>query len=832
MDLEKIYPLLLVGLVAICYSNSLGCDLVFDDLAAIRDNRDIRPNTPITNIFQNDFWGTPLRKEQSHKSYRPLTVLSFRLNYAVHGLNPFGYHLVNVLLHALVCILFYRLCLHFLSGASSIVSSALFAIHPVHTEAVSGVVGRAELLSAAAFLGALIYYIQQRYQHKANAWQDCGITSVLAVLGLLCKEQALTVLAVCCIYELATPKNLSRVQSIRHLMLGRGIVSPWWRDKILRLSILIVIASILLYARWKIMGPHMPVFSRFDNPAAVSSSPTRQLTYNYLIAVNAWLLLFPCHLCCDWTMSTIPLISSIWDTRNLCTLLLYGILFYSIKHIAKLDEESKLSVVMSLSLLIVPFIPASNLLFPVGFVIAERVLYIPSMGFCMLVAHGWSVIFDRRSGKQLAVFGIILLLTVDILKTISRNNDWKTEYSLYSSALSVNQQNGKLQNNMGQVLESLNRHEEALQHYEKAIAIEPDDVRSYLNVGRVLTNLRRYNEAEKIYRTAKSLFPGSERSYEEKTHVTPSHLQLFLNLAFLISQNDSRLEEADALYLEALKLRSDFTNAYLNRGDVLLKMNRTKEAEAMYHRALQHDESNPDLYFNLGVVLMDQGRNEEALNQFNKALDIEPDHEKSLEFSAVLMHESGIPDHRQLAEFRLGKIVDRGKETERIYINLGLVAVENKNFQSAEKWFRKALMKDPMSREALFNLALLLSEQFREAEAVFFLDQLLQHYPGHINGLLLLADINVNFVQNLDAAEECYRKALKIDPSNQKALHNLCVVHFERQDYETAERCFVHTLTVHPDVSYIRHHLEVVRTILKQGHSTVFGHLAAPHSFS
>lgn len=77
---------------------------------------------------------------------------------------------------------------------------------------------------------------------------------------------------------------------------------------------------------------------------------------------------------------------------------------------------------------------------------------------------------------------------------------------------------------------------------------------------------------------------------------------------------------------------------------------------------------------------------------------------------------------------------------------------------------------------------------------------------------------------------QCYRKVLAIDPTNQKALHNLCVVHFERQDFVVAERCFVHTLTVHPDVNYIRHHLDVVRNILRHGQRRVFNHLANPFS--
>ncbi|GIY08265.1 transmembrane and TPR repeat-containing protein 3 [Caerostris extrusa] len=113
----------------------------------------------------------------------------------------------------------------------------------------------------------------------------------------------------------------------------------------------------------------------------------------------------------------------------------------------------------------------------------------------------------------------------------------------------------------------------------------------------------------------------------------------------------------------------------------------------MYQRALEFDDSNPDLYFNLGIVLMDQGRHMEALELFNKALYIEPDHEKSLEFSAVLIHESGMSRHQNLARDRLERIVDRGKETDRVYVRLGLMALDSKDFVNAERCFKKLFAK-------------------------------------------------------------------------------------------------------------------------------------------
>ncbi|XP_022236890.1 transmembrane and TPR repeat-containing protein CG4050-like, partial [Limulus polyphemus] len=123
----------------------------------------------------------------------------------------------------------------------------------------------------------------------------------------------------------------------------------------------------------------------------------------------------------------------------------------------------------------------------------------------------------------------------------------KNEHSLFSSGLKVNPFNAKLDNNMGKVLEAQQFHEEALNYYNQAIRMQPNDVRGFLNAGRILTCLRRYQEAEEIYLKAKAMLPLNEKPTDMETHVTPSHLQVYLGLASLLSKNNSRLEEADAV---------------------------------------------------------------------------------------------------------------------------------------------------------------------------------------------------------------------------------------------------------------------------------------------
>ena len=131
---ELVVLLLAIG----CYVNSIHGDFVHDDIFAIKDNQDLRPETPLTDLLVNDFWGTPMNSPKSHKSYRPLCVLTFRLNYLVSGLTPSHYHATNVFLHVVACLLVLYMSEEIVlrSRPLAVLTAALFAVHPVHTEAV------------------------------------------------------------------------------------------------------------------------------------------------------------------------------------------------------------------------------------------------------------------------------------------------------------------------------------------------------------------------------------------------------------------------------------------------------------------------------------------------------------------------------------------------------------------------------------------------------------------------------------------------------------------------------------------------------------------------
>uniref|UniRef100_A0AAY4CKD0 Protein O-mannosyl-transferase TMTC3 n=1 Tax=Denticeps clupeoides TaxID=299321 RepID=A0AAY4CKD0_9TELE len=725
--------LLLTGLVVCCYWNSLSCGFVFDDVSAILDNKDLRPSTPLQNLFLNDFWGTPMSE-------------------------------------------------------------------------VTGVVGRAELLSSIFLLAAFLAYTKSKGPDHSIVWTPIAATVILVAVATLCKEQGITVVGICCVYEVFVAQGFTLpmlMDTMVQVFRGKDGFPCTVLRTLLKLIVLVISTLLLVIVRVQVIQSQLPVFTRFDNPAAVSSTPTRQLTFNYLLPVNAWLLLNPSELCCDWTMGTIPLVETLLDFRNLATLAFYSLLGVLTYHSLQHGHISAKAVIMALSLIVLPFIPASNLFFPVGFVVAERVLYVPSMGYCVLVAHG--------KLKKISWLLMGVLLTTHAVKTFSRNWDWESEYTLFTSAIKVNKNNAKLWNNVGHALENQHNYESALKYFLQATRVQPDDIGAHMNVGRTYKNLNRSREAEDSYLIAKSLMPQIIPGKKYATRVAPNHLNVYINLANLIRANESRLEEADQLYRQAISMRPDFKQAYISRGELLLKMNKPIEARDAYLRALELDHNNADLWYNLAIVNIEMKDPSEALRNFNRALELNPRHKLALFNSALLMQESGDSKFRPEANRRFLVYVEEEPDDANGYFNLGMLAMDANENEVAERWMRQAIRLQAGFRSALFNLALLYSQSHREIDALPVLDELLHHHPEHVKGLILKGDILMNHKKDTIGAKACFQRILHMDPTNVQGKHNLCVVYFEERDLPRAERCLQEALAMAPHEEYIRRHLNIVR---------------------
>ncbi|KAL9965732.1 hypothetical protein ACROYT_G029574 [Oculina patagonica] len=686
-------PYLLVGITAIvCYLNSLFGEFVYDDYEVIETNSDIRTSSPISNLFANDFWGLPMKRNDSHKSYRPITVLTFRWNFLLGGLNPIGYHLVNVLLHSVVSMLFLHVCTRIFNGCAcsktnslSLLCGLFFALHPIHTEAIANVVGRADILCGFFYLLALLSYFNCFSEGTTNdsskrptKYSRLWLASCIfwCVLSLFSKENGITVLGVCVVYDFVFVCKFNAGYLLKASFSPTVLFSfrqwPKWTVRLVeRISILAFVAVILLYLRIVIIsGGFVLSFTESDNPTLFHPDVwTRFRTYSYLCALNARLLLCPNILCYDWSMDSISRIETWWDMRNAETLAFsvavawlfcYGVKssntsFSSPEKTEKpklcspnsltLDandnniharKEMKIKepqnsgektltnecdslhrrrvVLLSLAMLIIPFLPASNLFLPVGFVVAERILYIPSMGLCLLVPFGISILFqDSTKGESLTkedseekvkketssiswsfglnAAGIVIvysLLLVFAFKTVHRNAEWQNKETLARSGLKVNPTNAKIHVMLGNVIAKKGLLS-CEGHYREALRLRPHYVAAWENLGLVLLNTERAQEAEKCYLKALSIKPNSADGN--------------INLAHLLRVT-GRFSEADVQYQKALSLRPNNPQLNYFHGVVLEKLGKQKKAEERYIKTTKLTPSDPIPFLTLGKMLV------------------------------------------------------------------------------------------------------------------------------------------------------------------------------------------------------------------------------------
>ncbi|XP_023348465.1 transmembrane and TPR repeat-containing protein F38B6.6, partial [Eurytemora carolleeae] len=196
---KRIFILSLVPVLV--YLNSIKGEFVHDDIPAIVKNPDVTGSSGFINLLQSDYWGDNLQDSRSHKSFRPLTTATFRLTATIFGLSPVWYHVINILLHSFVSSFLYFILIKRiqLNKETSSLISLLFSLHPIHTEAVSGIVGRADLLTCLFML--VSFYLST--SHPNTVKKELG-SHLCVVLGLMSKEIGLTVLIINILFILLT----------------------------------------------------------------------------------------------------------------------------------------------------------------------------------------------------------------------------------------------------------------------------------------------------------------------------------------------------------------------------------------------------------------------------------------------------------------------------------------------------------------------------------------------------------------------------------------------------------------------------------------------------
>ncbi|XP_046569545.1 protein O-mannosyl-transferase TMTC4-like [Haliotis rubra] len=719
----SVASVLVFCLAVLCFANSYDGEFVFDDYFAITTNKDVLPETPLSTVFAHDFWGAQL-EDGSHKSYRPLTVMTFRWSYSwAGGLHPRGFHVVNIVLHGLVSVIFLAVFSVLMSGyqvdqesarpvfaspRAALLCAVLFAVHPVHTESVAGVVGRADLLCALTFLlsfllyaraclssSCLVSYCSESFSLVSILASMClcfvsyrpesfSLVSILAsmclcVVSTFCKEQGITVIGVCSVFDVIV---VCRVDPFRWLGLKKQDSEdrisnvkkqrrpyPWLKALVTRQLILFLTGISLIVSRLWITGS-APTFLVKDNPHSfVEVTFYRALNYNYLYAINTWLLLNPWWLCCDWSMGCIPVITSLADPRILADVLLwagFGVLAFHCYH-GQLTNDRRI-LIMSLAVLGVPFLPASNLFFRVGFVIAERILYLSCAGFCMLVVLGVRQI-----------------------------------------CLHAHSTTKKLQLRIGELNDALNNKDFAVEKYRLTMTLNPPQQIAMINLAAIMKDRGNVHEAEQLLERAVNVSSSVQgKSWTDKA---------MTNLALIRMSKGDNLG-AERLLEGAVSLRSDNTEAMMNLGVVRAKMKKNALAEASFLQSIQHNQTCSDCYYNLGNLYRDAGRSDEAIRAWQNATTANPAHVSAWRNHLFFLHDLG----RYELAIAVGKDALKALPGDTdLMFHLANTYIMVDKFQESEDLFLAGLQIDPHSAKFHHNLGVLYHRwgKNEKAEAAF-----------------------------------------------------------------------------------------------------------------
>jgi len=644
-DVVIVGSIILILLSAIAWSPALSYNMIangaFMDDAMIVKNRNVYEPIDWRRIMGTDYWGLEMFDGSwTHKSFRPLAVLTFRLNYWLHGFDSAGFHLTNLLLHTLSSVL---LGLFGVVGLSlptswSTLLAGLFFLHPVHTENVLYIVGRADLLCCALVLLAALVYAPCLKGRGPGVVGSCVL--ILASTGLivaagLCKETGF------CFFGL-----LAGWEILRILTASVGRAKRNW----MRLVMMLIFGSVACYVRvWYTGGTSIDTMDPHSNPIAVEPDGlVRKLSYALVHGLYAKLMVWPTFLCYDYSFDAIPLVRTVGDLRLMCPLSAYlgfaqllTCAMWPLRsrwrsmgaHVRKNGKARAVvsgsaleAPILGLAFLLLSFFPMSNVLFPVGTVIGERLLYLPSAGL-LLALVGLGHLVEQRTVGLKRHIPVAFLLVAGICGAwllALRVPDWKDAEAITVADGKKQLRSGRVQFNYANVHLQAQRYDEALETYNRAIAMDPQDHDSLplYHAGQILIFKGQHKEAETyLARAVAGYFSPLTIKEEEIWH------DYALSLWFV--QN---AEGAVQNFQKSLTINPTFTKAWNNLGCAaglgallgLLPRAAMQDGLQALERAIEFEPESPLYWRNAVALLQLNGDTQAATGAWNRLLAIDP----------------------------------------------------------------------------------------------------------------------------------------------------------------------------------------------------------------
>ncbi|MFC1828509.1 tetratricopeptide repeat protein, partial [Thermodesulfobacteriota bacterium] len=664
------------------YSNTLEAPFYFDDHVDITENTHIR----ITGLSFNELKNAGFK---SPASSRPISNISFALNYYFHQYDLFGYHVVNIIVHILAGIFLYLFITITLDlpclreqyqhpVAIAVAAALIWLVHPLHTQSVTYIVQRMNSMAAMLFVLSLLLYVKGRLATERRAWPWFVGAGVAWLISLGCKQISATLPFFIFLYEWYFFQDLDR-DWVKHRM--KSV-----------LGVLILSGLVALVYLWP--DPLEALTNITDYANKEFTLTQRIFTQFRVVVFYISLLFFPLpsrlNLDHDFPLSH-SLINPATTLLSLC--IIVGFIATAV-YLARRDRLISFCILWFFGNLVI-----ESTVIPLA-VIFEHRTYLPSMLFPLAMV---TLAYRHINLKFINIIMVCLLVSLLSLWTYDRNRVWRDPVALWSDCVKKSPQKGRPHNSLGDALSDVGRIPEAIVHYVEAIRIRPHDFEAHNNLGVALTAQDRWAESIRHYTLALNLNPAyaeahnnlgnamnhqgkfeeAVRHYTEALYINPYYAEAHNNLGNVLA-NQGRLDEATRHYEKSLKLAPDFTEAHNNLGNALAGQGKLKDAIWHFNRALQldpgnfmarknletvtavkqriesaivktnqelkQDPENPGLYYALGNLYKDMGEFETAIQQYQKALSIRPDFVQAANNLAIVYLMASKP-HKALVMF-------------------------------------------------------------------------------------------------------------------------------------------------------------------------------------
>jgi len=589
----------IAAIITIClgvYLNTLSNHFVYDDVRLLMDNALIRDISQIPDIFLSQAWDF---EGKTSNYYRPLAFLIYMIDFHLFGLDPWGYHMTSMLLHAGVSILVFLLAsvlmpqIHARHTSQAItepsgqvvfplIAGLLFATHPIHSEPVMWISGIMDLLCSLFYLLAFITYI------KAKNTARNILAPVFFFIACLGKEPALTLPIMLLTYDAVVRQDVK--------FSAQGLL-----ELLKRYSPFILVALVYFAMRTNAIGEFAPV-QRHQELGA----------YGYFINIFPLFaeylgkLVLPVNLNVYHVFHPITSLLSVKGLVGIAATLCY------ISACVRLVQTNRVLafclVWIAIPLLPVMYIPALG-----ENTFTERYLYLPSVGFVILVSTLGSLSFamfrEVSAVKHLPILSLLLLAGLYVFGTISRAPVWENNLTLWSDVVRKSPSASTAHNNLASALFHERRFEDAIEELKIAIRLNPANADAHDGLGAAYFNLGRIRESIDEHKEAVKLNPQNSR-----THM---HLGLAYKEAGALNLAISELQES-------LRIRPHNKDALFILGQIYADMGNWDKSITQYRLALAQDMQYADVHYALGVAYERRQMLDMAQQEFESVIAIQP----------------------------------------------------------------------------------------------------------------------------------------------------------------------------------------------------------------